>query len=688
MRWITILLFLLVWTHLLCQSDGKQTTNAFLDSVYREVSNEDLIDKKVDILYNASLVQGKSSFELLAQLSLVIEGIGKNDSHNVALGLASEVMANSLYLQGDYEVAIKKYKSALSFFSQNGEIHRSRLLGEIGVAFDRAGFADSSFKYFELQAEEAKRTSDSLSKATATHNIAKYWANKNNAQKSTELYFKALRQIQGCAPSSVEVNILLGIGTSYKALGNHVEASKYYDQALAVSKKIEPALLMHYWSAHVYNQLANPYLTKKDSLKSAEIVDLQWKHALASHSQAQIYSAYLNKAWFFNNLKMFDEGIASYREALQIQRHLKNRRSVGIVHYNLCATYTDMRDFEKAVQHGDSALRIFKEIKDEFWVSWTYYNVGIAYSGWGKYQEAYDAMQSYADLSYEVMGQENSEKIAQLQTAFDVEKKDAAIALLNKENELNDSQRRLLIAISIGLFGIALLGFYLFAQKQKSNKLLSEKSLIIEHALKERETLLKEIHHRVKNNLQIISSLLSLQSKNMGDDAAKDAISESRNRVKSMSLIHEQLYQEEAISGVEMKDYISRLVKSLTSSYGIDMEQIEVNIDSDQLLLDVDSAIPLGLIINELVSNSIKYAFPQQQQGAILISLKEMMNELQLIVKDTGVGLNADTKPQQSFGLNMVNSLMRKLKAEMKVVNDNGTTIELVIRDFKKVNFV
>ena len=159
-----------------------------------------------------------------------------------------------------------------------------------------------------------------------------------------------------------------------------------------------------------------------------------------------------------------------------------------------------------------------------------------------------------------------------------------------------------------------------------------------------------------------------------------------------MSLIHEQLYQEDTISGVEMKDYITRLVHSLTSSYGLDTERIEIKIEAENILLDVDSAIPLGLIINELVSNAMKYAFPEQKKGSVLISLKDNKNELFLMVQDDGVGMDASKKSNQTFGLSLVNSLMRKLKAEIVIVSqdtlppgEQGTSVQLTIKDFKRI---
>ena len=141
-----------------------------------------------------------------------------------------------------------------------------------------------------------------------------------------------------------------------------------------------------------------------------------------------------------------------------------------------------------------------------------------------------------------------------------------------------------------------------------------------------------------------------------------------------------------------MKDYITRLVHSLTSSYGLDTERIEIKIEAENILLDVDSAIPLGLIINELVSNTMKYAFPEQKKGSVLISLKDNMKELLLVVQDDGVGMDVSKKSNQSFGLSLVNSLMRKLKAEIDIVSQTalqpgrqGTSVQLTIKDFKKI---
>ena len=144
----------------------------------------------------------------------------------------------------------------------------------------------------------------------------------------------------------------------------------------------------------------------------------------------------------------------------------------------------------------------------------------------------------------------------------------------------------------------------------------------------EREVLLKEIHHRVKNNLQIISSLLNLQARFIKDKSAVDAVQEGRNRVKSMALIHQKLYQQDNIQGINMPEYIENLSRALLTSYKIKGDRITVDRKVDAIYLDIDTAIPLGLIINELLTNSLKYAFPENEKGELKISL---LQDLSLI---------------------------------------------------------
>ena len=207
-------------------------------------------------------------------------------------------------------------------------------------------------------------------------------------------------------------------------------------------------------------------------------------------------------------------------------------------------------------------------------------------------------------------------KTDELQIQYATTEREAQIANLDADNKLKDLKLAQASRIRLGLvLGIILLGIIAALVwrnsiiRKRSNADLRQKNKIIEDNLHEKEILLREIHHRVKNNLQIISSLLSLQSRNVDDSAVKDAMKAGQNRVHSMALIHQNLYQEGDLIGVNTRDYITKLTTSLWHSYNIEEERISLITDIDPLRLDVDIMIPVGLILNELISNALKYAF-------------------------------------------------------------------------------
>ncbi|MEH1922795.1 PAS domain S-box protein [Nostoc sp.] len=190
----------------------------------------------------------------------------------------------------------------------------------------------------------------------------------------------------------------------------------------------------------------------------------------------------------------------------------------------------------------------------------------------------------------------------------------------------------------------------------------------IQRSLEEKETLLKEIHHRVKNNLQIISSLLRMQSRRSDDETTLSMFKESQDRVQSMALIHEQLYQSADIYEINFDNYIKSLIDSLFRSYGVSQKNIVLNIETNGIKLPLDTAIPCGLIINELVSNCLKYAFSEQEKGNITICLEQSSEkQLNLVVKDNGIGISEtlNWENSNSLGLRIVKNLVRQLKGNI-----------------------
>tara|TARA_R110002051_G_scaffold177087_1_gene247044 strand:- start:1571 stop:2773 length:1203 start_codon:yes stop_codon:yes gene_type:complete len=243
-------------------------------------------------------------------------------------------------------------------------------------------------------------------------------------------------------------------------------------------------------------------------------------------------------------------------------------------------------------------------------------------------------------------------------------------------NEVPEGSKNLFNFISI-LFSVYLLGGVFGKILVKTHYHLYRSKMEFEQKVKEKETLLKEVHHRVKNNLQTVSSLLSLQSRNMKDPEMKSLIKSSQNRVNSMAMVHEMLYMREDLSKIEYKSYVEELSEYLVKSIKGTDNRIKVAIDIIDINLGIDTAIPLGLLINEAITNSLKYGIRDNGEGEISITLKrETEDDYILNIGDNGEGYSENITPQstKSLGLKLIYNLTRQLKGSiLKDVSKKGT---------------
>ncbi|MFA4823671.1 MAG: histidine kinase dimerization/phosphoacceptor domain -containing protein [Methanoregula sp.] len=204
----------------------------------------------------------------------------------------------------------------------------------------------------------------------------------------------------------------------------------------------------------------------------------------------------------------------------------------------------------------------------------------------------------------------------------------------------------------------------------------------LKSSLKEKESLLKEIHHRVKNNLQIVISLLNMQSRYITDAKLLDIIQESQSRVRMMASVHERLYRSGDFSHIDMEDYLRFLTTNLFRSYGFPQSQVTSSVNIRGLVLDINTAIPLGLICNELISNSLKYAFPDGRHGEIAVTAESRpIGDIMLTIRDTGIGMpeGIDWQNADSLGLKLVNLFTDQLNGQISMRQDGGTTWEIII---------
>ncbi|HTE25829.1 tetratricopeptide repeat-containing sensor histidine kinase [Flavitalea sp.] len=338
------------------------------------------------------------------------------------------------------------------------------------------------------------------------------------------------------------------------------------------------------------------------------------------------------------------------------------------------------------------------------------------------YKEAIGHYQRYKALQDSVYNETKSRQIAQLSIQYETAKKEQDIKikgkdieLLKKQNRLQQNQRNALIIGTGLLAAILALGFNRYRLKQRVNRqlksqqkslnlqqqqikqkneylseVLTEKDLLLlqkdilleekDRLLIEKELLLKEIHHRIKNNLQVVMSLLNSQASSIQNKSALAAIQESQHRVQAMALIHQKLYQNQSLARIDMSSYINEVAAYLHESYSLP-QLIRLNLYVEPIHLDVTLAVPLGLIINEAITNAFKYAFPDERPGTISLKLiRQTENTYQLIIEDDGVGLHEGFDPSESptLGMTLMHGFGSQLGGELTITSVSGVSVSLI----------
>jgi two-component sensor histidine kinase len=290
--------------------------------------------------------------------------------------------------------------------------------------------------------------------------------------------------------------------------------------------------------------------------------------------------------------------------------------------------------------------------------------------------------QLYKKINDSVFSLKNLRSIKEVETKYQTEKKEHTIKLLQSEKSVQKItiQRAILqrnVTLAAIIFALLLTGFAYngYRRKQFSNLLINKKNHQLQILLNEKEWLLKEVHHRVKNNLHTVICLLESQAMYLENDALK-AVENSRHRIYAMSLIHQKLYQSDDIKVVNMKTYLTDFIVYLEESFGAP-ENVKIRLNAEEIMLSAGQAIPIGLIVNEAVTNAFKYAFPDQKNGEIRVILKKLDDEIYLSVADNGIGFKQTNKEANSLGLELIKGLALDLRGELVLKSVNGTNIQI-----------
>ena len=292
-----------------------------------------------------------------------------------------------------------------------------------------------------------------------------------------------------------------------------------------------------------------------------------------------------------------------------------------------------------------------------------------------QYKEAFNLKEERVQLTREVYSKKLSESLAKYEV-------DQAVAAKQNEVQIEREKAKLYLIIACLCFVLLVVSFFVIKKIRKQSKLLAQKNEIINQSLDEKELLVKEVHHRVKNNFQIITSLLDLQNEEIKDKNILDVLEKGKNRVKSMALVHQKLYLNKT-GLIDIKDFIESLFKEITQIYKFNKD-IVLKTEVDHFLFDVDTANPLALILNEIITNSFKYAFENDVKNELFISLKKDKSQNYiLIVRDNGktISETIDFENNNSFGLKLVKRLTKQLHGTFNIIKNEGVTVEITFKD-------
>ncbi|MCB0467194.1 MAG: tetratricopeptide repeat protein [Aequorivita sp.] len=498
--------------------------------------------------------------------------------------------------------------------------------------------------------------------------------------KASEAVYEALTIYEkigdqrGIAQCYTKISDLLYYSDSY------AEGAEYCKKAIAIQEKYgyEEDMALSYRRL-AENQL---FLSNLDeSLANMNrAIALYKKLGIAD---APLLACYNGRGNIYKYMERYPEAIADYTNCYE------GAKKLGLLRYTMPPTanighvYLLQGKYSEALPYNLRAIEIMKRIGNSKNLWENYMHVSNIYSELGDYKNALEYHELYEQGHTEYLNTIIARKDSELQVKYESAQKD--LEIMDQEAKIAQQRKTQILYIGIaGLLAIILFGMYFTLKNiRKKRKALSILNAELDTKNKQNELLLKEIHHRVKNNLEMVKSLIALQSAKLEDGASKEAMLASQNRVQSMGIIHQKLYQGKNLGSIEMKDYFMNLGEGVLDTFNAE-DKIKIECAMDDLNLDVDTAVPIGLIVNELLTNALKYAFPEGVKGQINISLTQKDSDLLLKVSDNGIGKTEGSRPKGTgFGTQLIQLLTQQLNGTISEEHTNGTAVFFNFKNFK-----
>jgi two-component system, sensor histidine kinase PdtaS len=623
-------------------------------------------------------------------------------------------LATALFFKAEMRAGISTdsarrvaYDSSARFAREVGDYKReAQALRAIAVIHIKEGNNARAIKELLDVLELQQKNGDNRTHFT-TDMLAMAYMNSSNHKESLRYAIASVDYSRKNNDTAMIVTFYQRLGYLYSDLYNYDKALYYFERALAAFKPNNSAITKDVTTS-ILSTMAN-CLVKQGKYQEASLVLSDYLKKYPAED--------LKALEFFHFIYLdIDYYLGNYREAekrlLLLLQHINDWTFVRDFAMRLYTRagrlYIKLNQPDKAALYSDSAYNW--ALKTRIWGvlmenSLTLYEVD---SIKGNYPGALMHYRTYKAMSDSNQKDIADKHLAELSVQFETDQKNTELAALANTTRLQEEtiqqgkfQRNAMIAGSVLLLLLLLLTYNRYRLKKKANTLLQEKQEEInrqntalenmvreekkiteekDKLLAEKEWLMKEINHRVKNNLQVVMSLLNTQSSYLKDEAALSAIHESRHRVHAISLIHRKLYQsDQLLTVIDMGTYIKEVVEYLSDNLHV-QRRITFGLFIDPIALDVTQAVPTGLIINEAVTNAVKYAFPGERKGQIDIHMyKTSDGRVELLISDNGIGLphDFDWQHTESLGMSLMNGLSRQLDGSFGVEQKNGLTIKI-----------
>ena len=552
-----------------------------------------------------------------------------------------------------------------------------------GSYFMQKSMNDSALHLFKQSLASAEAENDTINAAYAYLNMGAMYAATGQSSESIEVLLKVVAYMDAMETPNilVEFNAYNNLGAAYQALRDYKEALNYHKRAYQVA----------FASDQVFYQAMSA-----ENVGGGHMNLEQWDSALVMLEQSLALFETLNLPYNIAEVQMkmgdvmmemgdFKNGEATLEESLKFFADSEYTTPEGRVNNSLGNLAFKRGAYRKALGHHLKSLEKYREsgaVPDEVDLL---NEIAQDYRQLGQFAKAFDFLQQQIELKDTLFSQQTADAVSEMEVKYETEKTEKELAIQTAqvaEQEARIEQQELIRNVAIGgVVVLALVAFIIYRIKTRSNEQISAKNAELGKALTERESLLKEIHHRVKNNLQVIASLLYLQSDKTDDVSVKRLLEEGQGRVRSMALIHQKLYENEDLKHIPFEEYLKELVGEIKSTFGAKAEAVTLEIEAKGIQFDVDTAVPLGLIINELSTNAFKYAYTEKMGGAVFsVKLEQNDGGYQMTVSDNGKGMpdEALTAAQSSsLGLRLTRMLSDQLEGEYEFDNAEGTSFTL-----------